>query len=148
MIYNNTRAIPVLLYASECLAPTIKNIRKLQRNDRAMIRWICNVWLEDLSSSDSLPKKLGIVDISGGDDWGMEGGGLGVDVVGKFRLSLDNRQPFNASKLLQEIVLNRIFKLIKGALLPNFLLATLAADLFFLFYPRSLCNALFAKFYT
>ena len=38
---------PVLLYASECWAPTVENVNKLQRNDRAMIRWICNVRLKD-----------------------------------------------------------------------------------------------------
>ena len=54
---------PVLLYASECWAPTVENVHKLQRNDRAMIRWICNVRLEDRASSVSLLEKLGIVDI-------------------------------------------------------------------------------------
>ena len=50
----------VLLYASECWAPTKLDYLKLQRNDRAMIRWICNVRLDDRVSSDSLLRKLGI----------------------------------------------------------------------------------------
>ena len=54
---------PVLLYASECWAPTVKNVNKLQRNDRAMIRWICNVRLKHRVSSASLLEKLCITDI-------------------------------------------------------------------------------------
>ena len=53
----------VLLYASEYWAPNINNLLKLQRNDRAMIRWICNVRLKDHISSDSLLRKLGINNI-------------------------------------------------------------------------------------
>ena len=33
----------VLLYDSECWAPNVNDLLKLQRNDRAMIRWTCNV---------------------------------------------------------------------------------------------------------
>ena len=54
---------PVLLYASECWAPTVKNVNKLQRNDRAIIRWICNVRLKHRVSSASLLEKLCITDI-------------------------------------------------------------------------------------
>ena len=53
----------VLLYASECWAPTISDLQRLQRSDRSMIRWMCNVRLEDRASSESLLKKLGIVDL-------------------------------------------------------------------------------------
>ena len=53
----------MLLYASECWAPTVENMNKLQRNDRAMIRWICNVRLKDRVSSTSLLEKLRITDI-------------------------------------------------------------------------------------
>ena len=53
----------VLLYASECWAPNVNNLLKLQRNDRAMIRWTCNVRLKDRISSDSLLRKLGINNI-------------------------------------------------------------------------------------
>ena len=52
----------VLLYASECWAPNVNHL-KLQRNDRAMIRWTCNVCLKDHISSDSLLRKLGINNI-------------------------------------------------------------------------------------
>ena len=54
---------PVLLYASKDWAPTVENVNKLQRNDRAMIRWICNVRLKHRVSSASLLEKLCITDI-------------------------------------------------------------------------------------
>ena len=53
----------VLLYASECWASNVNDLLKLQRNDRAMIRWTCNVRLKDHISSDSLLRKLGINNI-------------------------------------------------------------------------------------
>ena len=53
----------VLLYVSECWAPNVNDLLKLQRNDRAMIRWTCNVRLKDHISSDSLLRKLGINNI-------------------------------------------------------------------------------------
>lgn len=62
-IYN-TYIRPVLLYASESWAPTVSNIAKLQRNDRSMTRWICNIKLSDNISSSSILEKLGIADIS------------------------------------------------------------------------------------
>ena len=42
---------------------TVNDLLKLQRNDRAMIRWTCNVRLKDHISSDSLLRKLGINNI-------------------------------------------------------------------------------------
>ena len=53
----------VLLYASECWAPNVNDLLKLQHNGRAMIRWTCNVRLKDHISSDSLLRKLGINNI-------------------------------------------------------------------------------------
>ena len=53
----------ILLYASECWAPTRMDFMKLQRNDRAMIRWICNARLDDRVSSDSLLRKLRIASL-------------------------------------------------------------------------------------
>ena len=53
----------VLLYASECWAPNVNDLLKLQRNYRAMIRRTCNVRLKDHISSDSLLRKLGINNI-------------------------------------------------------------------------------------
>ena len=61
-IYN-TYIRPVLLYASESWAPTAINILKLQRNDRSMTRWICNVKLVDRISSKSILQKLGLQDV-------------------------------------------------------------------------------------
>ena len=49
--------IRTVLYASECWAPNANDLLKLQRNDRAMIRWTCNVRLKDHISSDSLLRK-------------------------------------------------------------------------------------------
>ena len=46
----------VLLYASECWAPNVNDLLKLQRSDRAIIRWTCNVRLKDHISSDSSEK--------------------------------------------------------------------------------------------
>ena len=65
-IYN-TYIRPVLLYASESWAPTVSNIAKiakLQRNDRCMTRWICNIKLSDNISSSSIFEKLWIADIN------------------------------------------------------------------------------------
>ena len=53
----------VLWYASECWAPNVNDLLKLQHNDRAMNRWTCNVRLKDHISSDSLLRKLGINNI-------------------------------------------------------------------------------------
>ena len=60
---NLTYIRTVLLYASECWAPNVNDLLKLQRNDRAMIRWTFNVRLKDHISSDSLLRKLGINNI-------------------------------------------------------------------------------------
>ena len=53
----------VMLHASETWAVTATAIQRLRRNDRAMIRWISNIKLQDEVSSDSLLLKLGLVDI-------------------------------------------------------------------------------------
>ena len=47
-----------MLHVAETWAMT-----RLRRNDRAMIRWICNVKANDQVSSDSLLSKLGLQDI-------------------------------------------------------------------------------------
>ena len=41
----------------------VDTLNHLRRNDRAMIRWICNVMAKDEVSSDSLLTKLGIQDL-------------------------------------------------------------------------------------
>ena len=55
----------VLLHATETWAMTVSTLNRLQRNDRAMICWICNVNANDevSSASDSLLSKLGLQDI-------------------------------------------------------------------------------------
>ena len=52
----------VMLHAAETWAMKVDTLNRLQRNDRAMIRWICNVRAKDEVSSDSLLTKLGIQD--------------------------------------------------------------------------------------
>ena len=53
----------VMLHAAETWAMTAATLNRLRRNDRAMIRWICNVKAKDEVSSDSLLSKLGIQDL-------------------------------------------------------------------------------------
>ena len=55
-IYS-TYILPVL-YASECWAPSVNYLLKLERNDRAMVRGGCNVHLKDRISSDDLLEKF------------------------------------------------------------------------------------------
>ena len=50
----------VMLHAAETWAMTVATLNRLQRNDHAMIHWICNVKAKDEVSSDSLLSKLGI----------------------------------------------------------------------------------------
>ena len=52
-----------MLHAAETWAMTVATLNRLRRNDRAMIRWICNVKANDEISSDSLLSKLGLQDI-------------------------------------------------------------------------------------
>ena len=54
----------VMLHAAETWAMTAATLNRLRRNDRAMIRWICNVKAKDEVSSDSLLSKLGIQDLN------------------------------------------------------------------------------------
>ena len=53
----------VMLHAAETWAMKVDTLNRLWRNDRAMIRWICNVRAKDEVSSDSLLTKLGIQDL-------------------------------------------------------------------------------------
>ena len=53
----------VMLHAAETWAMKVDTLNHLRRNDRAMIRWICNVRAKDEVSSDSLLTKLGIQDL-------------------------------------------------------------------------------------
>ena len=54
----NTYVRSTMLHASECWAPTVADEKRLQRNDRSMIRWICGVKWDDHVSSQSLLSKL------------------------------------------------------------------------------------------
>ena len=53
----------MMLHAAETWAMKADTLNRLWRNDRAMIRWICNVKAKDEVSSDSLLTKLGIQDL-------------------------------------------------------------------------------------
>ena len=53
----------VMLHAAETWAMKVDTLNRLRRNDRAMIRWICNVRAKDEVNSDSLLTKLGIQDL-------------------------------------------------------------------------------------
>ena len=53
----------VMLHAAETWAMKVDTLNHLRCNDRAMIRWICNVRAKDEVSSDSLHTKLGIQDL-------------------------------------------------------------------------------------
>ena len=46
-----------MLHAAETLAMKVDTLNRLRRNDRAMIRWICNVKAKNEVSSDSLLTK-------------------------------------------------------------------------------------------
>ena len=51
------------MHAVETWAMAVATLNCLWRNDRAMIRWICNVKAKDEVSSDSLLLKIGIQDL-------------------------------------------------------------------------------------
>ena len=54
----------VLLYGSECWAMRKKDKARLERNDRAMLRWICGVKISDRVSVDSLYQRLEIAPLT------------------------------------------------------------------------------------
>ena len=55
----------IMLHASETLPLTKPNLQRLQRNDRVMIRQLCNVRLQDIvtTRSNELHVRLGIEDL-------------------------------------------------------------------------------------
>ena len=52
-----------MLHASETLALSSSTLNRLQRNDRAIMRWICNERPEDDIGSDAILAMLGIEDL-------------------------------------------------------------------------------------
>ena len=54
----------VLLYGSECWAMRKEDKARLERNDRAMLRWICGVKISGRVSLDSLYQRLGIAPLT------------------------------------------------------------------------------------
>ena len=53
-----------MVYGSETWPLKVKDITRISRADKMMIRWMCNVSLKDGRSSDELRDKLGIPDIT------------------------------------------------------------------------------------
>ena len=53
-----------LLHATETWQMSLEALKRLQRNDRAMIRWICGVKPSDVISMDELHGKLGLCDLA------------------------------------------------------------------------------------
>ena len=60
----NTYVRSALLHGSETWAPTVHDLQRLQRTDRAMVRWICRTGLGDKLPSADLLKKLVLEDIT------------------------------------------------------------------------------------
>ena len=52
----------VMLHAAETWAITTVTLNRLRRNDRTVIRWICNIKAKEVSS-DSILSKFGIQDL-------------------------------------------------------------------------------------
>lgn len=52
----------------QCWAPITNDLSRLRQNDRAMIRWICNVKIKDRINSSTLAKKLRVNTIYVPDD--------------------------------------------------------------------------------
>src|SRR5580692_2573828 len=53
----------VLVYGSETWAAKADDIQRLQRTERAMVRWMCGVKLEDRRSNKQLLDRLQVVEI-------------------------------------------------------------------------------------
>ena len=53
-----------MLYGSETWAATASTVKRLQRNDRAMVRWMCLVKPEDDTHFETLLSQLKIKDIT------------------------------------------------------------------------------------
>ena len=47
-----------MLYTSECWAPRKKDRTQLERNDKAMVRWISRVKVQDQISTDTPQESL------------------------------------------------------------------------------------------
>ena len=56
-VYNSC-ICSVMLYGSGCWALVTADVQRLQRNERALFRWICKVKIRDKISSDSFLNKL------------------------------------------------------------------------------------------
>ena len=59
----NTCVRSAMLHASETWTLTASSLHRLQRNDRAMLRWMCGVSTDDMISQQSLLEKLQLDDL-------------------------------------------------------------------------------------
>ena len=55
---HNSCVKSATLHTSETWAPTLSSLHRLQRNDRAMIRWMCRVTTNDHVSSQDLLERM------------------------------------------------------------------------------------------
>ena len=62
-VYNSC-VRSAMLHASETWAPTSSDLHRLQRNDRAMIRWMCGVITKDEVSSQDLLARMQLDDLT------------------------------------------------------------------------------------
>ena len=53
-----------MLHGSETWAPTARDLQRLRRNDRSMIRWICGTKPDDQVPTDVLYTRLGVQDVA------------------------------------------------------------------------------------
>ncbi len=54
----------VMVYGSETWAMRVEEVRRLERAERMMIRWMCGVTLKDRCKSEELRKRLDIEDVA------------------------------------------------------------------------------------
>ena len=54
----------VMVYGSETWPMRVEELRRLERAERMMIRWMCGVTLKDRYRSDELRKRLDIEDVA------------------------------------------------------------------------------------
>ena len=54
----------VLMYGSETWAMRVEDMRRLERTERMMVRWMCGVTLKDRKRSEDLLEQLGIKSVA------------------------------------------------------------------------------------
>ena len=54
----------VMMYGSETWAMRVEDMRRLERTERMMVRWMCGVTLKDRKRSEDLLEQLGIKSVA------------------------------------------------------------------------------------